>query len=100
MGTRRLFGWQQRYPPTLADVSPRLNRDESSSIESTGENIKFARKRAEIEIARGRGVCRLCGQPIRSGDKWSLSREAGGTIHSRCGFQEGLLGKRASSSAE
>ena len=29
-------------------------------------------------------------------DNWSLSREAGGAIHSRCGFDRGLLGKAAS----
>ena len=35
----------------------------------------------------------LCSWPIRNDDHWSLSREAGGAIHSRCGFDRGLLGK-------
>jgi hypothetical protein len=60
-----------------------------------GREHRIRRKRAEMEIARGRGVCRLCGQPIRSSEKWSLSREADGTIHTRCGFERGLLGRRA-----
>jgi hypothetical protein len=58
-----------------------------------GREWRIERKRCQIEISRGRGVCELCGFPIADGDHWSLCEEAGGTIHSRCGFERGLLGK-------
>ena len=60
-----------------------------------GREWKTQRKRVQKQIVAGRGVCELCGWPIRSDDHWSLSREAGGAIHSRCGFDQGLLGKAA-----
>ena len=52
-------------------------------------------KRVQREIAAGRRVCELCGWPIGSGDHWSLVQEVG-PVHSRCGFERGLLGKSAS----
>ena len=58
-----------------------------------GKSWQIKRKRVEKQIVAGRGVCELCSWPIRSDDQWSLSREAGGAIHSRCGFDRGLLGK-------
>jgi hypothetical protein len=63
-----------------------------------GKTWQIERKRVQREIAGGRGVCELCGWPILSSDHWSLSREAGGAMHSRCGFERGLLGPAASSS--
>ena len=62
-----------------------------------GKSWQIKRKRVQKEIAAGRGVCELCGWPIVTTDHWSLSREAGGAIHSRCGFERGLLGRAASS---
>jgi hypothetical protein len=58
-----------------------------------GRKHRIERKRVQAEIAAGRGVCELCGEPIASAQHWSISREAGGAIHSRCGFVRGLLGK-------
>ena len=60
-----------------------------------GKDWQIQRKRVQKQIVAGRGVCELCGWAIRSDDHWSLSREAGGAIHSRCGFDRGLLGKAA-----
>ena len=60
-----------------------------------GKDWQIERKRVQRQIVAGRGVCELCGWAIRSDDHWSLSREAGGAIHSRCGFDRGLLGKAA-----
>ena len=57
-----------------------------------GTSWQIKRRRVQREIAAGRGVCSRCGWPIRSTDHWSLSREAEGDIHSRCGFERGLLG--------
>ena len=61
----------------------------------TPRDWQFERKRVQRQIVAGRGVCELCGWAIRSDDHWSLSREAGGAIYSRCGFDRGLLGKAA-----
>ena len=60
-----------------------------------GRDWKIKRRKVEKEIAAGRGVCELCSWPILSTDHWSLSREADGAIHSRCGFDRGLLDKGA-----
>ena len=60
-----------------------------------GKDWQIERKRVQRQIVAGRGVCELCGWAIRDGEHWSLSREAGGAIHSRCGFDRGLLGKAA-----
>ena len=65
-----------------------------------GKDWKIKRKRVQREIAAGWGVCEICSWPIRSTDHWSLSREAGGAIHSRCGFDRGLLGKGARGASE
>ena len=61
-----------------------------------GKDWQIQRKRVQRQIVAGRGVCERCGRPICSDDHWSLSREAGGAIHSRCGFNRGLFGKAAS----
>ena len=61
-----------------------------------GRNWQDKRRRVKAEIAAGWGVCRLCGQRIHGAERWSLSREADGPIHSRCGFERGLLGNAAS----
>ena len=53
---------------------------------------KIKRQRVQREIAAGRGVCEVCGWPIRNGDHWSLVQEVG-AVHSRCGFWVGLLGR-------
>ena len=58
-----------------------------------GKDWQIERKRVQEQIVAGRGVCELCSWPIRSDDHWSLSRKARGAIHSRCGFDQGLLGK-------
>jgi hypothetical protein len=60
-----------------------------------GREHRIRRKRVQMEIAAGRGVCELCGWPIGSADHWSLVQEVG-AVHSRCGFERGLLGKSAS----
>jgi len=59
-----------------------------------GPEHRIRRKRVQREIAAGRGVCEVCGWPIRDGDHWSLVQEVG-AVHSRCDFRVGLLGPAA-----
>ena len=80
------------FTPALFRVSPWAPAMTADSAKY-GRDWKIQRKRVQRQIVAGRGVCELCGWAIRSDDHWSLSREAGGAIHSRCGFDQGLLGK-------
>lgn len=88
---RRFMGWQ--HGPTHSVSRPPGKTAMNPDSSKYGRKHRIERKRVQAEIAAGRGVCGLCGEVIRSGHNWSLSRQAGGAIHSRCGFERRLLGK-------
>ena len=91
-GDAPVFGASAAAPPALFAYPPWAAAMKADSAKY-GKDWKIERKRVERQIVAGRGLCELCGWAIRNDDHWSLSREASGAIHSRCGFDRGLLGK-------